>query len=72
MSTLFTGILSGFFKSYVFDLPEVSRGWFVGKRILFHAAALLIYAFALIVAMIVFATVAFIAYPVSQVYKVFS
>ena len=72
MSTLFAGILSGFFKSYIFDLPEVSKGWFVGKRIAFQAGALLIYAVALVVAMIEFATVAFIAYPVSQVYKVFS
>lgn len=72
MSALVTGIISGFFRSYVFDLKEVSKDWFIGKRLAFRAAALFIYAFALLVAMVVVVTVAFVSYPLSQVYKVFS
>lgn len=69
MSTLFTGIISGFVKSCVSDLPEASREWVPLKRALFYLGALLIYPVALIVAMVVIATVVLIAYPVSYIYR---
>ncbi len=69
MSTLFTGIISGFVKSCVSDLPEVSREWVPLKRALFYLGALLIYPVALIVAMVVIATVVLIAYPISYIYR---
>lgn len=72
MSTLVSGIISGFFRSYVFDLAEVSKDWFIGKRLVFRAAALFVYAFALLVVLVVVVTVAFVSYPLSQVYRVFS
>lgn len=69
MSTLFTGIISGFVKSCVSDLPKASREWVPLKRALFYLGALLIYPVALIVAMVVIATVVLIAYPVSYIYR---
>ncbi len=69
MSTLFTGIISGFVKSCVSDLPEASREWVPLKRALFYLGALLIYPVALIVAMVVVATVVLIVYPVSYIYR---
>ena len=68
MSTLFTGIISGFVKSCVSDLPEVSREWLPLKRALFYLGALLVYPVALLVAMTVIITVVLIAYPVSYIY----
>ncbi len=68
MSTLFTGIISGFVKSCVSDLPEVSREWLPLKRALFYLGALLVYPVALLVAMAVIITVVLIAYPVSYIY----
>ncbi len=68
MSTLFTGIISGFVKSCVSDLPEVSREWPPLKRALFYLGALLVYPVALLVAMAVIITVVLIAYPVSYIY----
>ena len=69
MSTLFTGIISGFVRSCVSDLPEASREWVPLKRALFYLGALLIYPVALIVALVVIATVVLIAYPVSYIYR---
>lgn len=69
MSTLFAGIISGFVKSCVSDLPEVSRDWVPLKRALFYLGALLIYPVALIVALGVIVTVVVIAYPVSYIYR---
>jgi hypothetical protein len=69
MSTLFTGIISGFVKSCVSDLPEASREWVPLKRALFYLGALLIYPVALIVAMVVVATVVLIVYPASYIYR---
>ena len=68
MSTLFTGIISGFVKSCVSDLPEVSREWLPLKRALFYLGALLVYPVALLVAKAVIITVVLIAYPVSYIY----
>lgn len=68
MSTLFTGIISGFVKSCVSDLPIVSREWLPLKRALFYFGALLVYPVALLVAMVVIITVVLIAYPVSYIY----
>ena len=69
MSTLFTGIISRFVKSYVSDLPEASREWVPLKRALFYLGALLIYPVALIVAIVVIITIVVVAYPVSYIYE---
>ncbi len=69
MSVLITGILSGFFKSCVLDLPEVSREWLPVKRALLYVGALFIYPIAMIVAIAVVIIVAIVAYPVSYFYR---
>ena len=69
MSTLFNGIISGFVKSCVSDLPRASQQWTPLKRALFYLGALFVYPVALIVAMTVVAMVILIVYPVSYIYR---
>ncbi len=69
MSVLITGILSGFLKSCVLDLPEVSKEWLPIKRALLYTGALFIYPIAIIVAAAVVMTVAIVVYPVSYLYR---
>ena len=69
MIKLISDIISRYYESFIYTIPEVTSDWFILTKVAFYFAAIFIYILTFLVLMVVVLIIQVIATPVSFLYR---